>query len=228
MGDGDGGRLTRRHVLAGVAGAAGVGLIGGAGTRAFLRDTEVVPGEALGNPYEGARVDVTLRCGDDSDSSDACTAEEDGEGVSFAFEDIEPGDSGSTVVCPSLGEASEPAWLWLGATPQVDTLLAETLTVTLTLDGTAVTAADGTVADGISLKTFLDAFAGGAGIPGADGPDEEMNPFAPDEERCLELSWSLPDDPDPEISEQSVGFTLRFAAVQYRADVDASTTNPWQ
>lgn len=222
--DADGKRLTRRRVLAGVAGAAGVGLVGGAGTRAFLRDTEVVPGSALGNPYEGARVDVALRCGD-SDSG-ACTAEEDDEGVSFAFEDVEPGSDGSTVVCPSLDGASEPAWLWLG-TESIDTLLAEELSVTLTLDGTVVTAADGTKANGISLKKFLDAFAGGGAVPGADGA-EEPYPFDPDEERCLELSWSLPKDADSGISEQSVEFRLRFAAVQYRADVqDPSTTNPW-
>ena len=93
MGDGDGERLTRRGVLAGVAGAAGVGLVGGAGTRAFLRDAETVPGSILGNPYEGARVNLELGCG-----NDACTAEEDGDSVSFAFEGIEPGDSGSTTV----------------------------------------------------------------------------------------------------------------------------------
>lgn len=225
MADGEG-RLTRRGILAGVAGAAGVGLAGGAGTRAFLRDTETVPGSVLGNPYEGARVALRLRCGE----SNACTPAEDGDGVSFSFEGVEPGAEGSTVVCPGLDGASEPAWLWLSTAPRADALplLAEELAVTLAhADGTPVPVPEGadideTDAEEIPLGTFLDAFAAGTAVPGVDGPGEA---FAPGEERCLELSWSLPEAPDPDVSGQSVEFALRFAAVQYRADADPR--NPW-
>lgn len=228
MSDWNGEWLTRRGVLAGVAGTAGVGLVGGAGTRAFLRDTEAVPGSVFGNPYEGARVDLQLGCG-----SDACTPAEDGDGVSFAFEGIEPGSGSSTVVCPGLDGASEPAWLWFRAAPRTEPLplLAEELTVTLAYaDGTPVPVPEGadtdeTDAEDISLRTFFDAFAGGAAVPGS-GAGESDDAFAPDEERCLELSWSLPEAPDPDVSGQSVEFALRFAAVQYRAD--AAPRNPWE
>ena len=60
-------------------------------------------------------------------------------------------------------------------------------------------------------------------IPGVVGPE---GAFGETEERCLELSWSLPER-DPVYSEESAEFTLRFAAVQYRADVGAETSNPW-
>ena len=129
--DAGGKRLTRRRILAGVAGSAGIGLIGGAGTRAFLRDTEVVPGSALGNPYEGNHLDLNLYC---PNSDGACTAE--GDSVSFAFEGVDPDPStdpaasGSTTFCSGL--SGGPAWLWLKTVPvRVDDNIGTDLLVTL-------------------------------------------------------------------------------------------------
>lgn len=225
--DDEGKRLTRRGVLAGVAGAAGVGLLGGAGTRAFLRDTETVPGSALGNPYQGNHLDLELRC---PDGDDACTAEADS--VSFAFEGIDPDPetdpaaSGATTFCPGL--SGGPAWLWLRTAPvTVDARIGTDLLVTLAyVDGdsrTLVSDPDGNGIEDRPLNDLLAAFDTGGMIPGVAGPE---GAFGETEERCLELSWSLPNR-DPDHSEQSVEFTLRFAAVQYRADVGADTSNPW-
>ena len=216
--DTDGKRLTRRRILAGVAGSAGIGLIGGAGTRAFLRDTEVVPGSALGNPYQGNHLDLELSC---PDPDGACTAEADS--VSFAFANVDPPAEGGTTFCPGL--SGGPAWLWLKTVPSsVSSPLGEKLQVTLTYgNGNPVEhSTDGPVEDW-QLQDLLDGFADGGMLLGVNGPDDRA--FGETEERCLELSWSLPRD--PVLSEQSVEFTLRFAAVQYRADVDANTSNPW-
>ena len=227
-GDASGTRLTRRRVLAGVAGATGIGLVGGAGTRAFLRDTEVVPGSALGNPYEGTHLDLELRC---PEGDPACTAEADS--VSFGFEGIDPDPgtdpaaSGATTFCPGL--SGGPAWLWLRTVPStLDSPLADDLLVTLAYvdaDGnrTAVYDPAGSEVTDRPLNGLLDAFETGGMLVGAAGPDDA---FGETEERCLELSWSLPDR-DPYLSEQSVEFALRFAAVQYRTEADASATNPW-
>ena len=217
--------LTRRRLLAGVAGASGLGLIGGAGTRAFLRDTEVVPGSALGNPYQGNHLDLELRC---PESAEACIAEADS--VSFAFADVDPPDDGVTTFCPGLSEG--PAWLWLRTTPStVDRLVADELLVTLAyVDGEGnrtpvIDPADEPV-EGRPLNEVLAAFDTGGMLLGANGPGGGA--FGETEERCLELSWSLPER-DPGLSEQSVEFTLRFAAVQYRAKVDdPKTSNPWK
>lgn len=227
--DGDGKRLTRRRILAGVAGATGVGLVGGAGTRAFLRDTEVVPGSALGNPYQGNHLDLELRCpGGDA----ACTAEADS--VSFAFEGVDPDPemtpaaAGATRFCPGL--SGGPAWLWLRTAPSaVDSPLGDDLLVTLAyVDGdgsrTAVSDPAGSEVADRPLNDLLGAFDGGGMLVGTSGPDDDA--FGETEERCLELSWSLPDR-DATHSEESVEFTLRFAAIQYRADANASESNPW-
>lgn len=215
MGDGDDGRLTRRRILAGVAGAAGIGMLGGAGTSAFLRDTEVVPGSVLGNPYSGANLDLRLRC---AGPSGACTSTEDG--VSFAFADIEPGDDGSTTVCLESADAS--AWLWLRTPPPVDRAVARKLTVSLAFDdGTPLRDAAGDLIRDWPLNDFLEAFADGGTIPGLDGSN---GAFAEGEERCLELEWELPNE--PALAGQSVDFTLQFAAVQYRAET--SPRNPWE
>jgi hypothetical protein len=216
-------RLTRRRVLAGVAGATGVGLVGGAGTRAFLRDTEVVPGSALGNPYEGNHLDLELSC---PDPDGACTTEADS--VSFAFEGVDPPAEGATTFCPGL--SGGPAWLWLRTVPStVDRLVADELLLTLVyVDGgsrTLVKDPTGEDVEDRPLNDLLAAFDGGGILRGTTGPDAKA--FGETEERCLELSWSLPER-DPDLSEQSVGFTLRFAAVQYRADVSADTSNPWK
>jgi len=216
-------RLTRRRLLTGVAGATGIGLVGGAGTRAFLRDTEAVPGSVLGNPYEGNHLDLEIRC---SDGDGACNA--DADSVSFAFERVDPPAEGKTTFCPGL--TGGPAWLWLRIVPSTaDDLVADEFLMTLAyVDGdgnrTPVTdPADDPVEDR-TLNEVLGAFDVGGMIPGLTGPD---GAFGETEERCLELSWSLPNR-DPALSEQSVEFTLRFAAVQYRADVDADTSNPWK
>jgi hypothetical protein len=209
-------RLSRRRILAGVAATAGLGAVGGAGTRAVLRDTETVPGSVLGNPYEGTRVDLELSCGE---TGDVCTVQADG--VSFAFENVGPGSSDSVEVCPGLDEASEPAWLWFRTTTPTEASLAEEVTVTLAFgDGTPVVDPSGEPVAGRSLDGLLEAFADGGAIPG-EGPD---GTFATGENRCLELSWSLPDDPT--LSGRSIAFGMRFAAVQYR--VDTGPNNPWQ
>jgi len=215
MGDEGAGPLTRRRLLAGVAGATGIGLLGGAGTSAFLRDTEVVPGSVLGNPYSGANLDLQLRC---AGPSGACQPTEDG--VSFGFADIEPGDDGSTTVCLESVDAS--TWLWLRTTPPVDRAVARKLTVSLAFDdGTPLRDASGDLVRDWPLNDFLEAFVDGGSVPGLNGPN---GAFAEDEERCLELEWELPNE--PALSGQSVGFTLRFAAVQYRAET--SPRNPWE
>jgi hypothetical protein len=219
--DAGGKRLTRRRILAGVAGAAGIGLVGGAGTRAFLRDTEVVPGSALGNPYQGNHLDLNLYC---PNSDGACTAEVDS--VSFAFEGVDPPTSGATTFCSGL--SGGPAWLWLKTVPStVSSPLGEELQVTLAyVDGdsrTPVKDPEGADVEDRTLNGLLAAFDTGGMIPGVVGPE---GAFGETEERCLELSWSLPER-DPVLSKESVEFTLRFAAVQYRAEVDADTSNPW-
>lgn len=221
--DADGKRLTRRRILAGVAGATGVGLVGGAGTRAFLQDREVIPGSALGNPYQGNHLDLQLSC---PDGAATCTA--DADSVSFAFEGVDPPASGATTFCPGL--SGEPAWLWLRTMPStIDRLLADELLVTLAyVDGdsqTLVEDPDGNEIKDRPLNDLLGAFADGGMLVGAARPDDDA--FGETEERCLELSWSLPDR-DPAYSEESIEFTLRFAAVQYRADANASTSNPWK
>jgi len=215
--DTDGLRLTRRTVLAGLAGAVGIGGVGGAGTRALLRDEEVVPGAALGNPYKGNRVDLKLDC---PEAGDACRS--NAEGVTFAFEKIDPPATGRTTVCLEL--AGEPAWVWLRTTPPVDRSLADGLVTTLAFgDGTPVIDPAGETVEDRPLNDVLTAFEGGGLLRGrqTDGV------FSPPVERCLELSWSLPDR-DTSHSEQSVGFELQFAAVQYRVGADASATNPWR
>jgi len=219
----DGKRLTRRRILAGIAGSAGVGLVGGAGTRAFLRDTEAVPGSALGNPYEGTHLNLEISC---PDPDGACTA--DADKVSFAFEDVDPPASSATTFCPRL--SGGPAWLWLKTVPStMEGVVADELLVTLAcVDGdgnrTSVIDPDGDPVEDRTLNDLLAAFDTGGMIPGTAGRD---GAFAETEQRCLELSWSLPNR-EPILSEQSVEFTLRFVAVQYRADVGAETTNPWR
>lgn len=217
MADGNGGRrLTRRRVLGGVAGAAGVGLIGGAGTRAFLGDTEIVSGSDLGNPYGASYLDLQLSCG----GSGTCSTVENG--VAFSLKDISPDSIPDTEMCLSL--AGNPAWTWLRTTP-IENDLTKNLTLSLTYTDSGNAVIDPKTGDGItnySLLKFLDAFSEGGMLDGG-GPDEAFPASSTGEGRCIKLSWSLPADPG--LSGLSAEFTLQFAAIQYRAD--ASPTNPW-
>lgn len=201
---------NRRRLLATLGGAAAVGAAGGAGTRAVLSDAEPVPGDLLGNPYEGGRLSLSLDC-----TGDACTTA-DGT-VAFAFTELEPPASGSVEL--QIEVAGTPGWLWLRSSPPSSTTLAERLEVTLAdADGTAVTV-DGEQVSGWPLNDLLAAFADGGHLA-AGGPEGAVPAGG---QRRVVLDWSLPDADG--IAGESVAVEFRFAAVQYRAA--ATPQNPW-
>jgi hypothetical protein len=214
MGEDDPGRLSRRRVLTGFAGAVGVGTLGGAGTRAFFGDTEGVPGSLLGNPYAGGYLDLELSCHSEDES---CSVR--GDGIELALTRIDPPAHGRVETCLEIGGGQ--AWVWLKSTPPFDRAVANELLVTLAYpDGTPVTDPTGEPVEQRPLNGFLGAFQNGGLLRGPDADGTYGAAAA----QCLTLSWSLLER-DPSLSGQRAEFGLEFAAVQYRSETNPN--NPW-
>lgn len=202
--------MSRRRLLAALGGVGGLGVLGGAGTRAALHDSARIPVSILGSPYRGEELRVEARC-----RGPACTVEDDR--VTFAFTDIDPPASGSTTLC--LHVQGSPAWLWLRTSGPVSSQLGSALTLSLTYGDDSAVEVSGNEVTGWSLNPVLDAFDDGRRLTGT-GPGGAV---PAGRQRCLTIEWELPDTPD--VAGEDVEFDLTFAAIQYRPDT--TPTNPW-
>jgi predicted ribosomally synthesized peptide with SipW-like signal peptide len=103
--------LDRRHVLASLGGIGAAGALGGAGTMAWLNDTESFTGNGVTAGELDLRLDWWLfyqgaeRSVDEHDLTD-------NPGPIFDFGDVKPGDYGGG--CISVHVSGNPAWVWMG------------------------------------------------------------------------------------------------------------------
>lgn len=114
---GDGHRLDRRDVLAGL-GALGIGLGAGAlgfdTTRAVLTDTE----SFVGNVITAGTLEIDVGYAVVYDPIDgppraASGTVDDASPAGVEFDALSPGDRGRLDLCPSLPHGSNPGYLWL-------------------------------------------------------------------------------------------------------------------
>lgn len=210
MSEDEGSGRTRRRLLSGIAGVAGLGFLGGAGTRAVLQDTQVIPGRLIGNPYTGGRLRLDTTCG-----APPCSVENDA--VTFEFTDIEPPATGTTTLC--LRVTGPAAWLWVRTSGSTTTALGDYLELTLSYEDGTLVEVDGAPVSGWPLTDVLDALGDGVLFDGT-GPEGAVSAGT---ERCLTIDWSLPDSTAVRGDSATISFT--FVAIQYRADAAAS--NPW-
>jgi hypothetical protein len=187
-------KLTRRSVLAGATAAGVVGSIGG-GTVALLQDRVEFPG----NKASVGSMDLTL-----NDSSKT---------IDIRYGDIEPGDSGKTVIHLSVCE--NPGWVWL-RTSRATSPLAEVLLTRLLVDDTLLypwqslteLTTDPPLANGQRLEERVDC------DPATD----------------LEFQWRLPQEDQIETAIEDkegpeASFSIEFAAQQWRHN--PKPDNPW-
>lgn len=162
---------SRREILAGASGIGVFGAVGGAGTYAVLNDAEEFPGSSIA----AGELDLDIDCQDGG-------CETDGNAVSFSFDGIEPGDTGTRTI--ELTVEGNPARLWLRtACPPASDPLGDALSVTLSDDeGCGGT---GKLFSG-SLTDLQREFARGIALV--------ENCLEPDDTRCLTLEWSFPDE----------------------------------
>ena len=173
----------------------------------------------------------------------------------IAFDDVKPGDEGEVTF--SLHLCDNPGYIWMngqlvsasengvvepeGVATEEDEDVVELLDkVEVTLwydedcDNTIDTSDDGpgekVIAEGIPLRTALEALSGndGPGIP-LDGDlstefneledpaaDEGRKPFASSSSFCIGFSWEVPEEVENEIQTDSVEFDLGFYTEQAR------------
>ena len=186
-------KLTRRSVLAGATAAGVVGSIGG-GTLALLQDRV----EFSGNEATVGSMDLELQ----HDSSKT---------IDIEYEDIEPGDSGKTVIHLSVCE--NPGWVWL-RTSRATSPLAEVLLTELRIEGTSVRSGP--------LSQLSKDLAG--------DPELLNEPVDCDPATDLAFQWRLPQEEQIETAIEDkegpeASFSIEFAAQQWRHNPNPD--NPW-
>lgn len=181
----DGRGLSRRKILAGMAGAGSVGAFAGGMTSAVLSDTEGF----FGNTFGAGALDVDLAwIGDSAGATKDNTA-------GLGFGDIEPCEKQSEVLSVSVPEADDanPAELWLraGCPSPVDTDVAEQLKVSLYYYDCASQSRGAAIVEDISLLGFANLLADGIQLAVPDGAGPTGSCLAVGGEVCLEFEYQL-------------------------------------
>ena len=200
--------LTRRRLLAGLGGVGAIGMASGAGTFAHFSDAETFANNAFG----AGEVDIELSF---KGSCDGCVASDDGR-ASFAFDDIDRGDSGRIVLLVDV--QTNPARLWLGTQcpPVSGSLdLGEEIKATLTV---------GDFSRSGSLFDLRREFGGGLRLDDRDG-DACLDPA--DGPIEVALHWNLPDEAPDDVAGASTLFDVQFGAEQCRHVSEAAASNPF-
>lgn len=201
--------LSRRRLLAGLGGLGAVGMASGAGTAAYLSDRETF----RDNTFVAGAVEIELSF---DGSCRGCVASDDGR-ASFAFDDIDRGDSGRIVL--SVAVQTNPARLWLGANdcPPATDPLGDAIEATLSVRDLSVT---GSLSD---LRREI-VERGGLRLDDRDG-DACLNPA--DGPIAVALDWDLPVETPDDVAGASTSFDVQFGAEQCRHVSEAAASNPF-
>lgn len=207
---GDPGRypVSRRRLLAGMSGIGAVSGIGGAGSVAYLSDTELFEG----NAFTAGDLGIDLSC-----TTADCVFEDGVLGVDFSG--IEPGDRGDVTI--ELTGTGNPARAWMAtACPPLLDPLGDRLHVDLVLEPNC----DGPGEDAVSL------FSGSLNDLRRDlhvGERLGTGCLDPGVTHCLRLEWSLPLDSTETLVSLTSRLDLQFYVEQCRHVPETSATNPF-
>ncbi|ELY60349.1 hypothetical protein C491_03605 [Natronococcus amylolyticus DSM 10524] len=196
--------FSRRRILAGISGVGALGAVGGAGTHAVLNDSEQLSESTAQAGTLGLEIDC-----------DSCT--QNGNGVAFGFDGLEPGASGTETLEITVEGNAARLWLRTDCPPEVDPLGA-VLEVTLRYDPACRSGSGDTLFDG-SLNDLRLAFADGLRL------DDDC--IDGDETVCLTLEWALPADGSDGLAGLSSDLHLEFFAQQCRHVSEADVENPF-
>ena len=200
--------LTRRRLLSGLGGVGAVGMASGAGTFAHFSDAEAFADNAFG----AGEVDIDLSF---DTSCHGCVVGDDGR-VHFAFDDIDRGDSGHTVL--SVDVQTNPSRLWLGTQcPSVPDRLGDAIEATLTVGGFSRSG---------SLSDLRRTFAGGLRLDDLNG-DACLDPTSGSLE--IVLDWHLPTGTPDSVAGSKTSFDIQLYAEQCRhvSEDAAVESNPF-
>lgn len=197
--------LSRRQVLAGVAGASSIGALAGGITGAVLGDSErFFDNQFVAGAFE---LDMHWTGGPSSGNQFALT-----------IEDLNPGETGHadlSLELPADDQDNNPGLLWLRATcPAPPTLLGEFLEVTLSYADCDSGEAVETIRGPLSLRKFADQIRNGIQLrppPELSGTNGECLPVG--QEICLRLDYALSDG---YLGEESLAMSFQVVAEQCR------------
>lgn len=172
--------VSRRQVLAGVTGMGAFGLAGGATSAAYLSDRETVS-----SAQRAGAVGLEVEC-------DSTSCETLGGKTTFAFEDLDPGDSRTERFGLSIDENPIRVWLRTACPPAIDPL-GEALEVRLAIEETCgdedTRRALNSSGTWTSLSVLREDLAGGVRV---DDPNDPCLSAADDP--CLVFDYRLPSD----------------------------------
>jgi len=198
--------LTRRRLLAGLGGVGAIGMTSGAGTFAHFSDAETFADNAFG----ADAVDIELSF---DGSCRGCVASDDGR-ASFAFDDIDRGDSGRIVLAVDV--QTNPARLWLRThcLPASDPF-GDAIKATLTVGDFSRSGSLFDLRQEFGGGLRLDDRGGDACLDPADGPIK------------VALDWNLPDGVSDSLADMSTSFDVQLGAEQCRHVSEAAALNPF-
>ncbi|MFC6615601.1 hypothetical protein ACFQAS_11705 [Halopenitus salinus] len=172
--------VSRRQVLAGVTGMGAFGLAGGATSAAYLSDRETVS-----SAQRAGAVGLEVEC-------DSTSCETLGGKTTFAFGDLDPGDSRTERFGLSIDENPIRVWLRTACPPAIDPL-GEALEVRLAIEETCgdedTRRALNSSGTWTSLSELRGDLAGGVRV---DDPNDPCLSAADDP--CLVFDYRLPSD----------------------------------
>ena len=207
--------LSRRAVLSGMGAVGVAGALGGAGTFAFVRDTE-----RAGARVEAGVLDLELCWTEDED------CETGSDLVTVPISVAEVGDGGSATIRYQLPDdgRNNPGYVWFRTSCPVDACgLERAVEARLYRDDDCDGEFDrGELIEEGRLCDVLKRLNDGVHLDG-DGETDGDQPLAPGETRCFGIEWELV---DPLCGEDELEVSFQFRAEQARHTTEP--VSPWE
>lgn len=209
--------VSRRQILAGLAGTGSAGALAGSGTAALFADEK----NLVDNFFSVGKLDLAVEW-----ETDGMDGSSEGD-ASIPIDVTREKQEGSATLTVSLpGSTNNPAYGWLRVTcpDPAGATLAERLEATLAYDGSGEYLVG---SDAVSLVDFADELVGGVPLsPDGDAnvASGGQNCLRSTEEVTLVFDWEL--DPDEGYAgNESVSLTFEFVGRQCR---NRTATNPFE
>lgn len=207
--------VSRRKILAGLAGVGSIGAFAGGTTSAVFNDIEV-----FGNTFGAGALDVSLTWAGPG------AGPQQGNAVALSIDDLDPCESGYATLSVALPEAepnNNPGVVWLRPLcPEPTTVLENHLKVSLYYADCDTGAAIEPIIEDRSLLEFANTVHGGYRLEPPNGSGPAGNCFAVGEEVCLRFEYTLNGAYD---ATESMGMAFEVVAQQCRHN--DGMTNPF-